>query len=77
MDIVQTCLQDLLIYASDVQVDAHKESKKKDFKMMFFILQCIDMVNFQKIENEASSKETWDIIEKGHVDEDNLKKVCL
>ncbi|CAJ2637591.1 unnamed protein product [Trifolium pratense] len=33
---------------------------------MFFIHQCVDLINFQKIENATTSKECWDILEKGH-----------
>ncbi|KEH24084.1 hypothetical protein MTR_7g103290 [Medicago truncatula] len=40
------------------------QRRKEDFKALFF--QHRVTTNFQKIENETSSKEAWDILEKGH-----------
>ncbi|CAJ2665360.1 unnamed protein product [Trifolium pratense] len=44
---------------------------------MFFIHQCVDLVNFQKIENATSAKECWDILEKAHSGNEKLKQVRL
>jgi hypothetical protein len=63
--------------ATDAQRTEHRALKKKDFKAMFFIHQCVDLINFQKIENASSSKECWDILEKGHSRNDKLKQVRL
>ncbi|GAU13417.1 hypothetical protein TSUD_127130 [Trifolium subterraneum] len=63
--------------ATEAEQTAHRALKKKDFKAMFFIHQCVDLVNFQKIENATSAKECWDILEKGHSGNDKLKQVRL
>ncbi|KAK2403406.1 putative mitochondrial protein [Trifolium repens] len=63
--------------ATEAQRTEHRALKKKDFKAMFFIHQCVDLINFQKIENASSSKECWDILEKGHSGNDKLKQVRL
>lgn len=57
MQIVQTCIRDLLNDASDYQLVAYKELKKKNFKRMFFMHQCVVTINFQKIKNANSLKE--------------------
>ncbi|MCI07790.1 hypothetical protein A2U01_0028859 [Trifolium medium] len=44
---------------------------------MFFIHQCVDLMNFQKIENASTSKECWDILEKRHAGDAKLKQVRL
>ncbi|MCI50817.1 hypothetical protein A2U01_0072061, partial [Trifolium medium] len=41
---------------------------------MFFIHQCVDLIDFQKIENATSAKECWDILEKGHAGDAKLKQ---
>jgi hypothetical protein len=51
--------------------------KKKDFKAMFFIHQCDGLINFQKIENATTTKECWEILEKGHAGNEKLKQVRL
>ena len=37
----------------------------------------MDTINFQKIEKATSSKDAWEILEKGHAGDDKLKKVSL
>lgn len=69
---VQIDLQDLSNDASNIQVGMHKELKNKSFKTMSFIHQCVD-----KNVNYISSKETWEILKKGHIGDDKLVKVCL
>ncbi|KAK2407603.1 hypothetical protein QL285_043206 [Trifolium repens] len=63
--------------ATEAQRLEHRAMKKKDFKAMFFIHQCVDLVNFQKIENAATAKECWEILEKGHAGNEKLKQVRL
>jgi hypothetical protein len=63
--------------ATEAQILEHMAMKKKDFKAMFFIHQCVDLVNFQKIENAATAKECWEILEKGHAGNEKLKEVRL
>jgi hypothetical protein len=76
-EVVQTGIGALANDATEAQRIAHRALKKKDFKAMFFIHQCVDLVNFKKIENAASAKECCDILEKGHSGNEKLKQVRL
>ncbi|KAK2426061.1 putative mitochondrial protein [Trifolium repens] len=76
-DVVETAIEPLPANATDAQQTAHRALKKKDFKAMFFIHQCVDLTNFQKIENATSSKECWDILQRCHAGNDKLKQVRL
>ncbi|XP_050890208.1 uncharacterized protein LOC127095580 [Lathyrus oleraceus] len=49
---------------TDEQKTAHKDLKKKDYKVIFVIHQCVDPHNFEKIGDADSAKEAWDILEK-------------
>ena len=44
--------------------DAHKELKKRDYKALFMIHQCIDVDNFEKVSDVELEKEPWEILEK-------------
>ncbi|MCI76085.1 hypothetical protein A2U01_0097354, partial [Trifolium medium] len=48
--------------ATDEEKAAHKELKKKDYKALFIIHQCVDPDNFEKVGDCESSKEAWDIL---------------
>lgn len=50
--------------ATDAQQATHKQEKKKDFKTLFFIHQCVDGDYFEKIGDCDSSKQAWKILEK-------------
>ncbi|KAK2440889.1 putative mitochondrial protein [Trifolium repens] len=76
-EVIETAIGDLADNATEAQRNAHRALKKKDFKAMFFIHQCVDLVNFQKIENATSAKECWDILEKAHSGNEKLKQVRL
>ncbi|PNX66031.1 F-box protein, partial [Trifolium pratense] len=76
-DVVETGVTPLPADANENQRTAHRNSKKKDFKAVFFIHQCVDVINFQKIENAGSAKECWDILAKCHEGNEKLKKVRL
>ncbi|GAU19312.1 hypothetical protein TSUD_335980 [Trifolium subterraneum] len=76
-EVIEAGITPIAANATEAEQTAHRALKKKDFKAMFFIHQCVDLVNFQKIENATSSKECWDILEKGHSGNDKLKQVRL
>ncbi|GAU29116.1 hypothetical protein TSUD_58820 [Trifolium subterraneum] len=65
-EVIETGITPIATNATEAEQTAHRALKKKDFKVMFFIHQCVDLVNFQKMENATSAKECWDILEKGH-----------
>ncbi|GAU41499.1 hypothetical protein TSUD_13810 [Trifolium subterraneum] len=76
-EVIETGITPIAANTTEAEQTAHRTLKKKDFKAMFFIHQCVDLVNFQKIENATSAKECWDILEKGHSGNDKLKQVRL
>ncbi|GAU25734.1 hypothetical protein TSUD_216650 [Trifolium subterraneum] len=76
-EVIEAVITPIAANATEAEQTAHRALKKKDFKAMFFIHQCVDLVNFQKIENATSAKECWNILEKGHSGNDKLKQVRL
>ena len=62
---------------TDQEKDAHKESKKKDYKALFIIHQCVDADNFEKVSDAESAKEAWEILEKSFRGAEKLKEVRL
>ncbi|MCI69146.1 hypothetical protein A2U01_0090407, partial [Trifolium medium] len=48
--------------ATDEEKTAHKEVKKRDFKALFIIHQCVDPDNFEKVGDCKTPKEAWDIL---------------
>jgi hypothetical protein len=74
---VETTIEALPANTTDAHQQAHRALKKKDFKAMFFIHQCVDLTNFQNIENASSAKECWDILQRCHAGNDELKSVRL
>lgn len=62
---------------TDVQRTAHKELKKKNYKALFLIHQCVDPNNFKKFGDVDSSNKAWDILEKWFGGVDKVKKVML
>lgn len=57
--------------------DKAKEAKRKDYKALFILHQCVDPNNYEKISRASTSKEAWDILEKSYAGADKLKKVRL
>jgi len=49
----------------------------RDCKAMCLLHQCVDIHHFEKIAGAATSKEAWDILEKGNISANQLKKVRL
>lgn len=66
-----------LINATDEQRDAHKYLKKKDYKALFIIHQCVYPNNFDKEYDIDSSNEAWDILEKSFKGTIKVKEVKL
>ena len=77
MDIMEEGYQSLPEGAREAQKAIHKENKKKECKAMCLLHQCVDIPRFEKIAGAATSKEAWDILEKGNVGANQLKKVRL
>ncbi|KAK2458009.1 hypothetical protein QL285_005216 [Trifolium repens] len=63
--------------ASDEEKAAHKELKKRDFKALFIIHQCVDPDNFEKVGDCESAKEAWDILAQSFGGAEKVKEVKL
>ncbi|XP_006576068.1 uncharacterized protein [Glycine max] len=77
MDIVEEGYPSLPERATEAQKAIHKENKKRDCRAMCLLPQCVDIPYFEKIARAATSKEAWDILEKGNAGANQLKKVRL
>lgn len=69
-----TTLVEGAIYA---QRSKHNEEKTKDYKVLFFVHECVDADNFEKVGDCESSKQTWEILEKVNLWDDKEKVVRL
>jgi len=49
----------------------------KDKATLYVLYQVVDESNFEKIANAKSSKEMWDILEKGYKKDNHVKQVRL
>ena len=45
--------------ATEVQRNVNKETRKKDYKALFYIHQCVDMNVFEKIVDSMTTKAAW------------------
>ncbi|XP_019451831.1 PREDICTED: uncharacterized protein LOC109353929 [Lupinus angustifolius] len=55
----------------------YREASKRDCKAIFFIHQCVDRANFEKISAASCSKEAWEILEKNYSGGKKIKNVRL
>lgn len=63
--------------AIDEQSVAHKDLKKKDYKTLFVVHQCVYLDNFEKVGDVDSTRETCDILEKSFGGVEKVKGVRL
>ncbi|GAU38708.1 hypothetical protein TSUD_396360 [Trifolium subterraneum] len=63
--------------ATDEDKESNKELKKRDYKALFIIHQCVDPDNFEKVGDCESSKEAWDILAQSFGGADQVKEVKL
>ncbi|CAH9104519.1 unnamed protein product, partial [Cuscuta europaea] len=77
LDIITSGVPVLEDTATEVQRNQHKEAKKRDCKALFYIHQCVDEKNFEKIATASSAKEAWDILESSYAGISKLKAVRL
>ena len=56
-DLVKEGVTPLEENAADEEMDTHKKLKKKDYKVLFIIHQCVDFDNFEKLSDVDSVKE--------------------
>src|SRR6266487_6296138 len=63
--------------ATDEDKESNKELKKRDYKALFIIHQCVDPDNFEKVGDCESSMEAWDILAQSFGGADQVKEVKL
>lgn len=73
LEVIKNMVNPLVQGATNAQQAMHKEEKKKDFKVLFFIHQCVDGDNFENVGDCESSKQVWDILEKAYTWVDKAK----
>nr|KYP50125.1 hypothetical protein KK1_028109 [Cajanus cajan] len=77
MEIVNTGYSDPPENATDTQQAAFREAKRKDCKALFYLHQCVDEANFEKIALAKTAKEAWDILAQSYAGVERLKTVRL
>ncbi|MCI00852.1 hypothetical protein A2U01_0021874, partial [Trifolium medium] len=73
-DLVQGGVEPITESSSDAQKATFKELKKKDYKALFIIHQCVSPDNFERVGDAQSSKEAWDNLEKVYGGATKVKK---
>ncbi|XP_019435536.1 PREDICTED: uncharacterized protein LOC109342032 [Lupinus angustifolius] len=76
-EFVQNGYQEVGENANEAQRTSYRESKKKDYKALFLIHQCVDGANFEIIDGAKTAKEAWDSLEKSYKGATKMKKVKL
>lgn len=76
-DLVKNGVTPIRENVADEQNVAHKDLKKKDYKVIFIIHQYVDSNNFEKFGDVDSVKEAWDILEKLFGGAEKVKEVRL
>ncbi|XP_014624096.1 uncharacterized protein LOC114391084 [Glycine soja] len=76
-DLVQNGLIPLPENANAAQQTVYRESKKKDWKGLCILHQCVNPAIFEKIARSETSKKAWDILANSYADDQKLKKVRL
>ncbi|GAU40628.1 hypothetical protein TSUD_190050 [Trifolium subterraneum] len=76
-DLVSSGVEPITESSSDVQKATFKEQKKRDYKALFIIHQCVSPDNFERVGDAQSSKEAWDNLEKAYGGAIKVKKVTI
>ncbi|GAU23070.1 hypothetical protein TSUD_183690 [Trifolium subterraneum] len=64
-------------HASEEDKESNKELKKRNYKALIIIHQCVDPDNFEKVGDCESSKEAWDILAQSFGGAEHVKEVKL
>lgn len=77
LEVIKNGVSPLIVGATDAQRATHKKEKKKNFKALFLIHQCVDGDNFNKVGDCESSKQVWEILEKEYIRVETAEVVRL
>lgn len=75
LEIVNGGYDELGVNPTEEQRNTHRDAKKKDCKALWYIYQCIDASNFEKIAKAITSKAAWDILVRCYTVDAKVKKV--
>lgn len=67
LEVIKNGVNSLVKGATVAEQATHKEHKKKDFKVLFLIHQCMDGDKFEKVDDCELSKQAWKILENAYV----------
>ncbi|CAL0311869.1 unnamed protein product [Lupinus luteus] len=76
-EVVQHGYQEIGEGATEAQKTMYKEAKNKDCKALFLLHQCVNGVNYEKINRAETTKRAWDSLDKSYEGAANIKKVKL
>ena len=76
-NLVKEGLESLEENATEEKEVAHKELKKKNYKTLFIIHQCLSPDNFKKDSEVEFVKEAWEILENSFGGAEKVKEVKL
>ena len=76
-DLVQNGLTPLPAAATTAQQTSYRESKRKDWKGLCILHQCVNPAIFEKIARSKTCKAAWDILANSYARDQKLKKVWL
>uniref|UniRef100_A0A151UH28 Retrovirus-related Pol polyprotein from transposon TNT 1-94 n=1 Tax=Cajanus cajan TaxID=3821 RepID=A0A151UH28_CAJCA len=77
LDIVLSGYDELPETPTNAQRATFRDAKKRDCKALFYIHQCVDDNNFEKISLAKTAKEAWDILAQSYAGVERLKTVRL
>lgn len=77
LEVVTNSVPEFANNANDDKRITHKEAKKKDRKVAFYIQSALDTTNFDWISHAESTKDAWDILVKYYKDGKKFKFVKL
>lgn len=77
VEIVCDGVSTLELNAIDFQKVVRKEQRRKDWKALLLIHQCVDPNVFGKIIEEETSKEAWDKLKNLYGGDEKLKRMKL
>ncbi|MCH97800.1 hypothetical protein A2U01_0018796, partial [Trifolium medium] len=73
-DMVSNGVEPIAANASEAEKVIYGELKKRDYKALFIIHQCVSPDNFEKVGDAQPSKEAWDNLAKAYGGDTKVKK---
>lgn len=74
LEVITNDYEQMIAKMDDAQA---KEVKKRNYKALFILHQCVDANNYEKISGIKNAKKAWDTLEQAYAGAEKLKKVRL